>query len=92
MEGQYYKAVGFDAEGTKQSVNYVGVHPLVWHDHPKQPELGFTEVDIDIPGLRGILNDIQHHIEATGDNDQNIAYLKAIWNRLSDFITKLEAQ
>jgi hypothetical protein len=48
MDGQYYKGVALDDKGTREPVNYVGVHPLVWHDHPEQPEMGFSEID-DIP-------------------------------------------
>lgn len=40
MIGQYYRAVEI---GSPEPVNYVGVHPLIWHDHPEQPEMGFTE-------------------------------------------------
>jgi hypothetical protein len=44
MEGAYYKAIALDDKGTKEPVNYVGVHPLVWRDHPDRPEMGFAEI------------------------------------------------
>jgi hypothetical protein len=43
MVGQYYRAVEI---GSPEPVNYVGVHPLLWHDHPEQPDLAFTEEEV----------------------------------------------
>lgn len=28
-------------------VNYVGVHPVRWHEHPDQPTAGFAPVDVE---------------------------------------------
>jgi hypothetical protein len=50
MVGQFYRAVDLE---TNEPVNYVGVHPLVWHDHPNQPDLGFVEM-----GIKGILDSL----------------------------------
>lgn len=43
MVGQFYKGVNIESH---EPVNYVGVHPLIWHDHPDQPDLGFSEMEL----------------------------------------------
>ena len=44
----YYKRVSIDSD---EPVNFVGVHPLIWHDHPEQPEAGFIECNEKIEAL-----------------------------------------
>ena len=51
QEGQtvaLYKAVDLK---TGEPVQYVGVHPLKWHDHPEQPDMGFVEYESTIPSV-----------------------------------------
>jgi hypothetical protein len=94
MINQYYKAVAIDESGNStEAVNYVGVYTLNWEKSFGKPEMGFTETNIDIYELREILNDINYNIETNlqrGNDTTDITYLKNIWNRLSDFITKIE--
>ena len=49
MKYTVYKKVEMDENGTKEPVNYVGVHPFRWHDHPEHPDFGFTEIELDLP-------------------------------------------
>lgn len=30
-----------------ESYNFVGVHPIRWHEHPDQPSAAFVEVEFD---------------------------------------------
>ena len=94
MIGQYYKAVEIDAEGNSvEPVNYVGVYTLNWKDRPLKPEIGFVEADVDIYALRELLNDLNYNIEINlqnGIDNIHITYLKNLWNKLSDWITKAE--
>lgn len=42
-----YKGIEITIEGNStEPVNYVGVHPLVWNDHPQLPEMGFVETEV----------------------------------------------
>ena len=53
QEGQtvaLYKAVDLK---TGEPVQYVGVHPLKWHDHPEQPDMGFVEYESPTPDEKG---------------------------------------
>ena len=46
MIGEYYKGIAITEKGSKEPVNYVGVHPFAWTEHPDIPEMGFTEVEV----------------------------------------------
>ena len=39
----FYRGIVIDEKGSKEPVNYVGVHPLIWNDHPEKPDMGFSE-------------------------------------------------
>ena len=49
MKYTFYKKVKMDENGIKEPVNYVGVHPFAWYNHPEQPDFGFTEIELDLP-------------------------------------------
>ena len=40
-----------------EPVQYVGVHPVVWHDHPEQPQMGFTPVTKEVDEIQAQRND-----------------------------------
>ncbi len=42
-----YQAVSVEEMQAGTPVQFVGVHPLLWHDHPEQPTMGFVEYDAD---------------------------------------------
>ncbi len=44
---QYYRVVEIGEDGrTTEPVAYVGVHPIRWHKHPDEPQVGFEPTDI----------------------------------------------
>lgn len=67
---EFYKAVRLDIKAGEKTepVNYVGVHPLVWHDHPDQPEMGFMEIDCPHPFERVISAGALHNCTLCGEN------------------------
>jgi len=69
MKNQYYRAVSFNNKGTTEAVNYVGVHPLVWHDHPEQPDMGFVEADDEIDALFAEIASLKEQLQNNYLND-----------------------
>lgn len=42
-----YRGVSFEEMLTGTPVQFVGVHPCLWHEHPEQPTMGFVEHEPD---------------------------------------------
>lgn len=66
---QFYKRV--DIKSDNSPVNFVGVHPITWHEHPNQPDAGFVEVDVD-----ELIRNLEEYIKFL-DNDisKNVTFL-----------------
>lgn len=89
----YYKRVNIiDGKGSNEPVNFVGVHPLIWHDHPEHPEVGFVECDDYIDKLQElcgvslkIIGEIIDNYEADAINLPAEMYneLKFHWKQLN---------
>ncbi len=43
MSNGLYQAVSVEEMQAGTPVQFVGVHPLLWHEHPDQPTMGFVE-------------------------------------------------
>jgi len=43
---ELYKRVSFEDMVAGESVQFVGVHAVRWHEHPDQPKAGFVEFDV----------------------------------------------
>lgn len=52
---RYFRGVPITEE--TEPVQYVGVHPLAWHDHPEQPQMGFTPVTKEVGETQAQRND-----------------------------------
>ena len=52
---RYFRGVPITDDA--EPVQYVGVHPVVWHDHPEQPQLGFTPVTDEVKETQAQRND-----------------------------------
>lgn len=50
-----------------EPVNFVGVGPVGWHDHPEQPQAGFVETDWtldEVLRLVGAAQDLRRAVDA----------------------------
>ena len=59
----YFRAIAIDEDGcTEEAVSYVGVHPIMWHRHPAQPQVAFVETDI-VDKLLEACEDARGHLQ-----------------------------
>ena len=64
--------VSMDEMETGISVNVVGVHPLSWHDHPREPKFGsFDLYDNDLREIAELI--IEKEIDPTEAVEQVFA-------------------
>lgn len=74
MKGQLYKAVEIKNGNSDEPVNYVGVHPLIWNDHPVLPEMGFVEVQLPTEKEIKIEANTQYLLWEDADTDFKIKH------------------
>ena len=63
---QLFQLVSNEEMEAGEPVNYVGVHPLRWHEHPEQPDAGFRPFEGVPPLSEDVLTMVMHHVEDRG--------------------------
>lgn len=64
---RYFKGVLITEDGTDEPVQYVGVHPVSWHKHLDQPQMGFAPIMEEVAKLQQQRRDLRARLRLIRD-------------------------